>query len=159
MNGNYEENQPARGEIDALAAPLVIEFGTAWCGHCMAAQPLIASVLQRLSGAAPPQGRGRAGTSVGPFVSRQVVADTDLHGARPVKWRAWSGRETPGKSALRCGRSPVREHAPRRMTSESMQESRQALPAARGGGQESAAALSVPATSSPPPNRRRCRRR
>ena len=46
MNGNYEENQPARGEIDALAAPLVIEFGTAWCGHCMAAQPLIASVLR-----------------------------------------------------------------------------------------------------------------
>jgi thioredoxin 1 len=45
MNGNYEENQPARGEIDALAAPLVIEFGTAWCGHCMAAQPLIESAL------------------------------------------------------------------------------------------------------------------
>ena len=45
MNGNYEENQPARGEIDALAAPLVIEFGTAWCGHCMAAQPLIERAL------------------------------------------------------------------------------------------------------------------
>ena len=45
MNGNYEENQPARGEIDALAAPLVIEFGTAWCGQCMAAQPLIESAL------------------------------------------------------------------------------------------------------------------
>ncbi len=45
MNGNYEENQPARGEIDALAAPLVIEFGTAWCGHCMAAQPLIESAF------------------------------------------------------------------------------------------------------------------
>ena len=45
MNGNYEENQPARGEIDALAAPLVIEFGTAWCGHCMAAQAPIASAM------------------------------------------------------------------------------------------------------------------
>ena len=29
MNGNYEENQPARGEIDALTTPLVIEFKTA----------------------------------------------------------------------------------------------------------------------------------
>ena len=45
MSKNYEANQPARGDIDALAVPLVIEFGTAWCGYCMAAQPLIESAL------------------------------------------------------------------------------------------------------------------
>ena len=34
-----------RAEIDALAGSCVIEFGTPWCGHCRAAQPLIAEAL------------------------------------------------------------------------------------------------------------------
>ena len=46
MSKIYEENQPARSDIDALAEPLVIEFGTAWCGYCIAAQPLIESALK-----------------------------------------------------------------------------------------------------------------
>ena len=46
MSRNYEENQPARSEIGALAAPLVIEFGTSWCGYCMAAQPLIERAMK-----------------------------------------------------------------------------------------------------------------
>lgn len=46
MSRNYEENQPARSDIDALAVPLVIEFGTAWCGYCMAAQPLIERAMK-----------------------------------------------------------------------------------------------------------------
>ena len=46
MSKTYEENQPARSDIDALAMPLVIEFGAAWCGYCIAAQPLIESALK-----------------------------------------------------------------------------------------------------------------
>jgi thioredoxin 1 len=42
MNTTYETSQPSRADVDAVAEPLVIEFGTSWCGHCMAAQPLIA---------------------------------------------------------------------------------------------------------------------
>ena len=34
--------EPARAEIDALQGPTVLEFGATWCGHCQAAQPLIA---------------------------------------------------------------------------------------------------------------------
>lgn len=30
-----------RAELDALAGPAVVEFGTNWCGHCRRAQPLI----------------------------------------------------------------------------------------------------------------------
>jgi len=39
--------EPSRSEIDALAEPLLIEFGTAWCSHCQAAQPLIAAALAK----------------------------------------------------------------------------------------------------------------
>jgi len=37
--------EPSRIEIDALHGPLVLEFGTSWCGYCRAAQPLIAAAL------------------------------------------------------------------------------------------------------------------
>lgn len=41
----YREEAPARETVDAMRGPLVIEFGTGWCGHCRAAQPVIASAL------------------------------------------------------------------------------------------------------------------
>ena len=42
--------EPTRDEIDASAGPSVIEFGAAHCGHCRAAQPLIAEALVRNPG-------------------------------------------------------------------------------------------------------------
>lgn len=45
MNKAYEATQTTRAEVDSLAEPVVIEFGTSWCGHCMAAQPLIESAM------------------------------------------------------------------------------------------------------------------
>ena len=42
--------EPSRDEIDALAEPTVIEFGAAHCGHCRAAQPLIAEAFARHPG-------------------------------------------------------------------------------------------------------------
>ena len=38
--------EPSRAEIEALTEPTVLEFGTPWCGHCQAAQPLIEQALQ-----------------------------------------------------------------------------------------------------------------
>ena len=41
----YTTDAPARGDVDALSGATVVEFGTNWCGHCTAAQPLIASAF------------------------------------------------------------------------------------------------------------------
>src|SRR5262245_62036566 len=38
-------SEPKRAEIDALPGPVLLEFGTSWCGHCRRAQPLIAEAL------------------------------------------------------------------------------------------------------------------
>ncbi len=45
MNHDYESVEPLRAEVDAIAGPALIEFGTPWCGFCMAAQPLLAQAL------------------------------------------------------------------------------------------------------------------
>ena len=37
--------EPTRAEVDAFPGLTVLEFGTPWCGHCLAAQPLIAAAL------------------------------------------------------------------------------------------------------------------
>jgi len=37
--------EPARADVDALPGLTVLEFGTAWCPHCIAAQPLLREAL------------------------------------------------------------------------------------------------------------------
>ncbi|WP_353236935.1 thioredoxin family protein [Limnohabitans sp.] len=36
---------PSLAEVQALPGIVLLEFGTEWCGHCRAAQPLIAQAL------------------------------------------------------------------------------------------------------------------
>ena len=45
MNENYESVEPAREAIEKLEGPTLVEFGSPTCGHCRAAQPLIAAAL------------------------------------------------------------------------------------------------------------------
>ena len=46
LTREYAEHEPARAELEALAGPTLLEFGTAWCGYCRRAQPLIAAALE-----------------------------------------------------------------------------------------------------------------
>lgn len=45
MNEVYAVTEPARAEIDRLDGPTVLEFGSPSCGHCRAAQPLLAAAF------------------------------------------------------------------------------------------------------------------
>lgn len=46
MTTTYTKPEPTRSEIDQLTGPAVIEFGTPWCGYCMAAQTPIAHAME-----------------------------------------------------------------------------------------------------------------
>ena len=42
---DHATQEPARAEVDALPGLTVLEFGTGWCPHCIAAQPLLRAAL------------------------------------------------------------------------------------------------------------------
>ena len=50
MTTAYTADAPTREQIDATAGALLLEFGTGWCGHCSAAQPLIERAFERHPG-------------------------------------------------------------------------------------------------------------
>jgi thioredoxin 1 len=45
MLDTYSADQPDRTEVNARKGFAVVEFGTDWCGHCQAAQPLLKQVF------------------------------------------------------------------------------------------------------------------
>ena len=65
MPTNYRDPGPTREEVDATCGPLVLEFGTAWCGHCQLAAPAVAAPLAELPQVAHIQVEDGPGRSLG----------------------------------------------------------------------------------------------
>ncbi len=49
MTQPYTTEQPLRADIDALSGPVILDFGTNWCGHCNAAHPLVDAAIAGLA--------------------------------------------------------------------------------------------------------------
>lgn len=45
MDETAPTGELGQDEVAALPGPVLLEFGTSWCGHCAAAQALIATAL------------------------------------------------------------------------------------------------------------------
>lgn len=46
FNPEYAEDAPELEQIVKLTGDALLEFGTPWCGHCQAAQPVVREVMQ-----------------------------------------------------------------------------------------------------------------
>ena len=46
MSEPYETQQPTREHVDGLPGAAVVQFGTNWCGYCIAAEPVIEEALR-----------------------------------------------------------------------------------------------------------------
>jgi thioredoxin 1 len=42
---DYTSKEPPRSEIDSQTGATLLEFGSAWCGHCRRAAPLVEQAL------------------------------------------------------------------------------------------------------------------
>jgi thioredoxin 1 len=45
-NTDYAELELTRAQVDAMTGPVVVDFGTNWCGFCRAARPLIDAAFE-----------------------------------------------------------------------------------------------------------------
>ena len=45
-----ETEAPTRAQVDAFAGPVLLEFGTEWCGFCRALAPQVAALLAQHPG-------------------------------------------------------------------------------------------------------------
>jgi thioredoxin 1 len=43
---DYNKPEPTREEIDRLPGPVLLEFGTGWCGYCQVVQRPLAALLE-----------------------------------------------------------------------------------------------------------------
>ena len=52
MNASEEgyAPEPSRAEVEQLPGPVVLEFGTDWCGYCRVMAPQLAALLREFPG-------------------------------------------------------------------------------------------------------------
>lgn len=47
MSRAWAAPEPARDAVDAMPGAVLLEFGTPWCPHCLAAEPLLDHALSQ----------------------------------------------------------------------------------------------------------------
>jgi thioredoxin 1 len=47
---SYSTDAPDRAAVDAMRGPVLLDFGTDWCGHCRAARPVVDDAMTRNPG-------------------------------------------------------------------------------------------------------------
>jgi len=45
FTGRYAETEPSHAQVEAMPGIVALEFGTAWCPHCISAQPLLQEAI------------------------------------------------------------------------------------------------------------------
>ena len=101
----YSSHEPSRADVDALPGATVLEFGTAWCGHCRAAQAAITAALGEIGGVRHLKVEDGPGRALGR--SYAVKLWPTLVVLRTAgNWPAWCARVMPTRCArpwTRCG--------------------------------------------------------
>lgn len=95
MTEHYANIEPSRADVDALEGPVLLEFGTAWCGHRRAAQPLIGKALADRSGITHLKIEDGPGRPLGRSF-RVKLWPTLILLSRARSWDAWFARRTCG---------------------------------------------------------------
>lgn len=65
MSTAYATEQPLRADIDAMTGPVVVDFGTNWCGFCRAAEPIVDAAFARHPGVRHVKVEDGSGRSLG----------------------------------------------------------------------------------------------
>jgi thioredoxin 1 len=50
MSAQFEAVEPSPKTVESLPGPVLVEFGTPWCGYCLAAEPLVESAREHHPG-------------------------------------------------------------------------------------------------------------
>src|SRR5687767_4156352 len=46
FNTWHTSQEPTRDEVNQMTGPVLVEFGTGWCGYCRSLQPHLAKVME-----------------------------------------------------------------------------------------------------------------
>ena len=99
VNGGRFGRADDAAAVDAMKGPVLLEFGTAWCGYCRAIQPSLAALLPLPFGRAAHPHRGRPGEPLGRSFQGQLWPTLSL----PANGKVVRQAVPPDQAAMAAG--------------------------------------------------------